>query len=385
MFTPTHYIRLLLLLVACAAASPLPAQTPESGVIVAAQDTLESRIREVEGSSEMDETLRNRLLDLYRRALGAIEQGRVYEAAIAEFRSAREAAPGEAERLREEVKQLETQSPSALSNELSNSPLAVLEQELLAKKTELTELESRRAEIESLLEIQTRGAESARDRLASARRDRESITEELGLPVPEDEPPRLTEARRWLLELESRTLAAEIEMLNQELLSQPMRLERLQAQLDLVTLQAARARQYTEALEALVIERRLSEAETAREEAEETERQAFGKHPLLQQIAERNTELGEQLNRVAASQEAVSQEENQVTELAKQIGNAYRLARQKLEIAGLSEALGQVLLEQRRALFDATDFEAAQQRRQQQVIESSLQQRVCRHPARVAV
>jgi potassium efflux system protein len=52
----------------------------------------------------------------------------------------------------------------------------------------------------------------------------------------------------------------------------------------------------------------------------------------------------------------------------------YRLARQKLEIAGLSEALGQALLEQRRGLPDSSDFETAENQRQQKVVESSLRQ-----------
>ena len=374
MTTPAHYIRLLLLLAVCATAPPLQSQNVESGVIVAAQDTLESRIREVEGSSEIDETLRGRLLDLYRRALGSIEQGRVYEAATAEFVNARETAPGEAKRVREELKQLETEPPPALSDSLKRRPLTVLEQRLLAEKTELTSLDARRTELDALLEIQTRRAEPARERLASARRDRESITERLGLPVPEDEPPRLTEARRWQLGIEARTLAAEIEMLNQELLSQPMRIELLQARRDLLTLQATRSRQYVEALELLVIERRQTEARTARAEAEESERLAFGKHPLLQQFAKRNTELGEELNQMAAAHESVIQEENLIAGRAEHIANAYRLARQKLEIAGLNEALGQVLLQQRRSLPDTADFESARKRREQLVVESSLQQ-----------
>ena len=47
------------------------------------------------------------------------------------------------------------------------------------------------------------------------------------LQHPVGQPPRLTEARRWALELEASALGAEIEMLGQELFSQPMRIELL--------------------------------------------------------------------------------------------------------------------------------------------------------------
>ena len=63
-----------------------------------------------------------------------------------------------------------------------------------------------------------------------------------------------------------------------------------------------------------------------------------------------------------------------VTDQAKRFATNYRLARQKLEIAGLSQALGQALLEQRHDLPRARDFRSAERKRQQQVIESSLRQ-----------
>ena len=369
-----RYLRLILLIACCAAAPALPAQSETPVAIGVTQETVENRIREVEAASELDATVRDNLLELYRRTLGLIEQRRGFEANTAEYVAARETAPAEAQRLRSELQQLESRDPPRLPADLTRQPLSELEQRLLTRKTELTALEARRSEIEAVLETQSRRAEPARERLAAAREQQAAAVDAQKMSPPPGESQRVTEARRWALEAGARALAAEIEMLNQELLSQPMRLERLQAQLDLVNLQAARERQYTEAFEALVIERRQSEAATAQEAAEETERQAFGKHPLLQEIAQGNTELGEELNRRAAELESVSQEENLVAGQAKRFDNAYRLARQKLEIAGLSQALGQVLLEQRRGLPDAKDFESSQKRRQQRVIESSLQQ-----------
>jgi hypothetical protein len=48
--------------------------------------------------------------------------------------------------------------------------------------------------------------------------------------------PRLFEAQRWALEFETKALGFEIEMLNQELLSQPMRIQLIATQRDLATL-----------------------------------------------------------------------------------------------------------------------------------------------------
>ena len=69
-------------------------------------------------------------------------------------------------------------------------------------------------------------------------------------------------------------------MLNQELLSQPMRVELYSTQRNKASLQWDRQQRYVDLLGALVGQRRLSDAESARQEAEEVERSSFGKHPL---------------------------------------------------------------------------------------------------------
>ncbi|MDH3387676.1 MAG: mechanosensitive ion channel, partial [Gammaproteobacteria bacterium] len=221
---------------------------------------------------------------------------------------------------------------------------------------------------------QTQRSQLVRERLDEASKRQAEITDELQLPTPEGQPQRLTEARRWALEHEARAVSAEIEMLNQELFSQPMRIELLGARRDKAALELNRQLQYVELLESLVAERRRSEAEMAKQAAEETERQTFGKHSLVQDIAQQNTLLGEELNELAAALEQINEEKNLAASQAKRTSENFRLARQKLEIAGLSEALGQVLLEQRRGLPDSSDFKAAQERRRQFVIESSLRQ-----------
>ncbi|MDH3859867.1 MAG: mechanosensitive ion channel, partial [Gammaproteobacteria bacterium] len=148
----------------------------------------------------------------------------------------------------------------------------------------------------------------------------------------------------------------------------------LGVQLDKATLELNRQINYVEQLEQLVAERRVSDAETVKEETEETERQAFGKHKLLQVIAQNNTQLSDELNLLVVELESVNAAENTAASRVKRIADNFRLARQKLEIAGLSEAFGQVLLQQRGTLPNASDFEAAEKRRQRLVIDSSLRQ-----------
>ena len=345
--------------------------SPEAGVTV---ELLESRVQEVEASAELDDKSKQALLDFYRKTISLKEQQQSYAGATEEFVEARESAPKQAAELREQLQELEVEELRKLPDSLSRRELPLLEQRLLSEKSDLSGLSSRLAELEVLLEAQTQRSQQARDRLNQARQRQTEIAEALQLPIPEDQLPRITEALRWSLEQEARALGAEIEMLEQELLSHPMRIELLGVQRDMATLEANRQSHYVELLETLVAARRTTEAETVKEETEETERQAFGKHALLQEMAQNNTKLSEELNRLVAELDSIAAEEKVAASRAKRIAENFRLARQKLEIAGLSEALGQVLLQQRGALPDPGEFKLAEERRQRLVIESSLRQ-----------
>jgi potassium efflux system protein len=320
---------------------------------------LQNRLQEAEASAEFDEAVKSNLIDLYRKSISLVEQRRSYEASTAEFAKARESAPKRSAALREALEELESKAAQKLPDSLARKALPVLEQQLLGEKADLSGLTTALAKLQALLETQSQRAQQARDRLTEAKKRQAEVADALQLPTPENQPQRLTEAQRWALELDARAFAAEIEMLEQELLSQPMRVELLGVQRDKATLELNRQLQYVELLGTLVAARRLREAESVREEAEETERQAFGKHELVQDFAQQNTLLGEELNALAEELERVTGQENATTAEAKRVADNFRLARQKLEIAGLSEALGQALLEQRRGLPDSADFQPA--------------------------
>lgn len=346
-------------------------RTQASGATV---QLLESRIKEVEGSSELDEAAQEAALELYRQAIGYAEQARAHKTAASEFTRARETAPDGARALRAELEALESAAPASISEALQRVPLPELEQQVLGEKATLVALEARLGEVEQALELHPQRATQARTRLAEAKARDAAIAAALKGLSAEDTPAPLAEARRWALQNEALALSAEIQRLDQELLSQPMRSELQNARRDKLTLEVKLLSERVQLMEALLIDRRRAEARVARNQAEATERQASGKHPLVQKLAEENTQLGEVLNTLAGELEEVTAEENAVTEEAKRTAENFRLARQRLEIAGLSQALGQVLLEQSRGLKDAVEFRRAGRRIEDLIVEANLRQ-----------
>jgi potassium efflux system protein len=345
--------------------------TPEIGITA---EILEGRIQEVDASSALGEANKSALLDLYRKSLGLINQRLSYQSRVVEFTEVRETAPKQASILREQLEQLEALPALTLPAALAKKSLPELERLLLSEKAKLSGLRASLTDSSTLLEAQSLRAQQIRERLDQVRQRQTEVSEEIQVPTTSGQSPRLVEAKLWALQFEVRRLAAESEMLNQELLSQPMTVELYSVQRAKASLEWDREQRYVELIGTLVGERRLSDAETAQLEAEAIERKTFGKHQLVQEIAQNNTRLTEDLNQLAALVDEISTDEAIVTDQIKRFSASFRLARQKLEIAGLSQALGQAWLEQRATLPRAKDFRSAEKRRQRLVVESSLRQ-----------
>ncbi len=337
-------------------------------------DFFEGRIEEVEASSALDDTNKNALLDLYRKSLSQIRQRQTYEEGARRFVELRETAPKQAAEVRSQIEKLEAQPPPKLPAALGEQSLAQLEQVLLGEKAEMANLRASLTEYGALLQTQSQRSPQVRERLDQARQRQAEISTALNIPPTPGQSQRLAEARLWQLQVESRTLVAEIEMLNQELLSQPMRIELLNAQRDLASLRWDRQKKYVDLIGALAGERRVGDAQSTVEEVAEVERGTFGKHPLVQELAQANTKLSTDISGLAALVDEINSDENKVTEQVKRFATSFRLTRQKLEIAGLSQALGEALLKQRNSLPRAREFKSAEERLERLLVESSLRQ-----------
>jgi len=365
------------MLLLCCAVAPLAAfaqttiTSPGSGVTV---DILQQKIQETDASQSLDDATKALVLDLYRKSVSSLNQRQSFEAATREFTKLRESAPAEARDLRAEQARLEALPATRLPARLANEPLDQLEQKLLGEKATLSDLRAVFNEASASLDAQSQRAQQVRDRLQQARDRQTEIAQSIKLPQSGDQSQSIAEARLESLQLETQALAAEIEMLNQELLSQPMRVELYSAQRDKASLELDRQQARVNELSELVGERRVSDAESAKQEAELTERQSFGKHPLVRELAQQNTQLSSDLNDLVAQVEEVRADESVISDQLKRFTTSFRLTRQKLEIAGLGQALGQAMLQQRNNLPRAQDFQSAEKQREKLVIESSLRQ-----------
>lgn len=348
-----------------------PAGQPTASV---SAETLERKITEVQESTSLNEATKAKLLDLYRKALGLHQQARADLSAAEAFQQAREKAPAEAAAVRERTAKARESSPLDSLEATETTPLEQVAMLLLKEKADLAAVEAKLADLKRALADEVNRPGVVRELLTEARQEQENLVAKRNQGRPAGEPAAVTEARGWLLESENQAFSAAIQKLDQELLSQPMRVELLQAQRDRNAHNVEWIGKRVAFLENLVSNRRLGEAERARSEAEAARLEAAGKHPLIRNLAEQNAVLSQEVESLAVELEQVTAGDDQARSEARRIADQHRSTRQKLNVAGMSQVLGQVLLEQRRRLPALTGFRKDARDSEDQIAAAGLRQ-----------
>ncbi|MEA3278141.1 MAG: hypothetical protein U9Q81_23215 [Pseudomonadota bacterium] len=258
------------------------ATDPVSGSSVT-EGRLESKIKEVEATAELDEATRSKLTEYYRKALSSLEAAKSYDAKIAAFAQAIETAPEQTKELR---RRLEAAPPDGEQEPLPDGlSIKEIEQRLAKEQADVAAVEAKVSEMEKELETWSRRPTEMRKRITEAKGELEEIAEALARQVPEGESPSLTEARRWVSETRQREVRSEILMLDRELLSHAAREDLLKAERDKSAQDLKMLSARKRFLEDQLNERRRAQAEQARAEAETAKREAVGKHALVEELA----------------------------------------------------------------------------------------------------
>ena len=352
------FLRLLVWLLAlCACWLPLHPvlSADKTGEIVISpalvtRATLEARLKETEASTKLDDEDRASLVETINKALGNLETIKANEATTREYVQARKAAPDQTGAIREQLAEDAKADSTVTIKATTDSPFDVIEGELLQEKANLAAVQAKLSDLQGQMETSNSRPALVQQQLLQAKQDKESLEAELNLQDPASQSSGAGQAAYWSLTTRIAALRSKIGMLDQELLSMPMRVDLLEAQRDRSARSVKRVAMRVKMLEELSSRQGHIEAQQAREEAAAAVSDAAGKHVLVQELAEKNAELTGELATIAASLRKVSRRDEAIDKEADRIEDYYRAARERLEIAGLSEVLGEVLREQRQTL-----------------------------------
>jgi len=358
-----RWLVLPLLLFALAAAAQAPSTPTQE---LPSEEQLRERIAAVEEAGGIDDAQRKLLLEQYQLALERLAAAENYAAATRELEQLVKTAPEQVRRLQAQAEQVQASPPA-----VGDADLDRIQQLLAQEKATLAGLQSQLTELENQLrQAQARPAR-AREELAAAKLRRQELQRELQGPLPQEQNERLAQARQAAQQAQRLALGNQIRMLEQELLSNDAKLSVLTAQRDLARLRVEAQAEQVRALDELANQRSLSEAAQSAQQAAEA---AIGAQPLVREVAAVNSELSEQLATLISQLEATAADQRRLQRQLDQLQARYQTTEQQLEIAGLSQALGDVLRRERHSLPSVSQVARRLDARQQRIAELRLRQ-----------
>lgn len=342
-----------------------PAATNAPPVVGAQTPTLAdvtAEIARIEADSSLEAKLKQAALEQYRAAaqlLTSAEQSRQQTAAL---KAASANAQEEANRLREQLKQMDESTltrTNLLADILTNAPLAELEPILTQAKADADAAKTQRNQDEQALNQRRKRPESAVAEKATTQAELREAETQLNAPPPPDLAPLAAQARRALLEARRAAATARLELIEQDLIAQPGQVALLTARQNLRARESALASSRAAALEALVEAKRTAAAEAERSRAQQAEQEASADeaHPLIRDLAQQNTDLAAQRASVIELNRQVSNQLKAAEEAQRRLDLSESNARKQMEAAGLSKALAEILLLQRRRLDSPRNVE----------------------------
>ncbi|MBT8429620.1 MAG: hypothetical protein KJN79_06870, partial [Gammaproteobacteria bacterium] len=334
-------------------------------------EMVKGRAERIAASAGLDEVTRGALAQLYLQVIASLEAIAANRAAAERFESSIQSSRSDAVRLRAELAQKREQTHSKLPA-LGSLSLADAELKLQEAKAERAKVWAQLGNLRSRIDKEKERPAVINQLIDAAKRQIAEIESGSDQQAAGQALPEVTQARGWVNESRLEQFRSEILMLDQERASQPVRLESLRAQLDLTEINLADIQKKVVALEAAANQARLEETEQAKIKALAAEITAVGKHPLLIELAGRNRQLSEQIDALAGAIENLEKEKNQHTVDA--AANEQRLeeTRQKIDVAGVSQIMGQLLQEQRRSLPDINRLKKQRQARERKIAQTTL-------------
>ncbi|MEE4384712.1 MAG: mechanosensitive ion channel domain-containing protein [Pseudomonadales bacterium] len=312
---------------------------------------IEARIQQLETSTTLPEASRVSALESYRRALVSVKAALGHRELAQQFRVARSEAPAQAGQLLERLASDRDALVDGPAPELAADASAQeIERRLQQERSNLALASARLAELKQRIAAEQARRPTILTRITAASQDARGVLEELGQLDASDQDPLVT-ARRWETQARAAALNAELARLDEELLSQPARLELLEAQREEAALQVSRSSALVDLLQERLGIRRTEQA--AQSIAAVASPPASGEDDVpapVQALKARNAELARDLVALTARLNAATARASELVAELEALRDRYADARKKLEQGRVSPALARYLTDERRNL-----------------------------------
>lgn len=333
-------------------------------------DQLKSQLERVRADQTGDETVRDKLTELYTLAIAEWESA---QASAAKLEELQQEVANFDDRLDEVQSQLEA-SPEKPTPPDPNADLVQLQAELTRQETsrvqKAQELEASEAELARRAErrIEVPGL------LTEARKKLAETEAAINAPRPEDEDPLITEATRSLQQARREALTRQIALLGQEIPTYDTTAKLMTAERDLAARELTQLTKAVSKWQEYVNEQRGNEAVANLTKARQL---AAHVNPLIADVATGVVDLAEEVKNsrqeLSRRIRATSEERRRTEHQTRELESEFEQLTSRAQTAGFTNDVGRMLREHRRNLPTFFAISAEMEAREQEITKAHLQ------------
>lgn len=334
---------------------------------------LDAAVKNISESLPADDPQRASMLKLYSDTRAALLRIKQYKKASDDFALARANAAAQAQSILEELSESRA-APEQADKAVASASLQQLEQMIQVDKGELDAKGGQLADLRAAIDAMPGRPAEIRQHVTELVDLSAELESQLGLMNKEVEGGSVEQAHIWLAQAKFASAAMEKASLDEELLSLPMRLDLLKAQLDRTKYDSDVLKKLSLAMEHRAGELRQGAAAQARAKAELVLAETEGKHELVQKLADENAELTASFGELGGAIEDIRQREAVTRNLADQLETDLKSIERKLQILGMTTVVGEILREQQAQLPGRRESHKEISTIAQQITKSSMRQ-----------
>jgi potassium efflux system protein len=311
---------------------------------------VESALTAIGADSALEESTKDLLRAKYQETIEALTASTADADKAAEYRDSMTTAPDSAAKLRAQLKDL----PSVQSARIIKAPANPddLQQELDVQRAALAALDEQLSNVKADPNVAEQRPAEIAERIPAAERELADVRKLLASPgPPEDDPASDLVADRFLLQARELRLLSELEMLEQDQLSQSVRRNLQQVQEELLTRQVENATESVAAYQSLMNKRDSEAAQKIVTRAEESKLEVPQDDQEAVELAAEVSDLGIQLENVIQDQQKISTAKVDATSRLTRLNQRYESIKKQLELNQRGDEMARVLIELRALLY----------------------------------
>jgi potassium efflux system protein len=349
---------------------PLVESEGNSGVASASTaEQIQAKLAALTANRDIPDEERKQAQDFYQQALSQLQAAKNYADHAVEFQQTQQSASAEIARLHQKI-----ESESATPPLPAHQTVPELSERLAQLQMTFSSTQEQLSSLDQQVSVQQVRPKTLSSDLETLRQQAADLENKLRTSATTGTSPLLIEARQIVLAAQQQALNQQVAALEQERLSYDARLNLLNARRAVTAQEVTQARTRIQELQDELNNRRRDEAAAVVQQTAQVKQEVATKPPIIQSLADDNAATSRRLEDVVRQGEAVNAEQARLSEQLARLMERLLGVRQQLSIAGSSDALGPILLEERRNLPDIRRYQRSEGELQQRIIQSRLDQ-----------